>query len=73
MEGAELPQPFAERRFWDKLNLRLGSDLHRRVALAAAEAGLSINSYLHMPKTQRRPRLEEPAFEDLFGHVSMST
>lgn len=45
-EGVELPQPFAERRFSGKLNLRLGSDLHRRVALAAAEAGLSINSYL---------------------------
>ncbi len=45
-EGAEIPQPLAERQFSGKLNLRLGSDLHRRVALAAAEAGLSINSYL---------------------------
>jgi predicted HicB family RNase H-like nuclease len=45
-EGAELPQPLAERSFSGKLNLRLGSHLHRRVALEAAEAGLSINSYL---------------------------
>ena len=45
-EGAEMPQPLAERRFSGKFNLRLGSELHRRVALAAAEAGLSINSYL---------------------------
>jgi predicted HicB family RNase H-like nuclease len=45
-EGAEVPEPLAERRFSGKLNLRLGSDLHRRVALAAAEAGLSINSYI---------------------------
>lgn len=45
-EGAELPQPLAERPFSGKFNLRLGSHLHRRVALAAAEAGLSINSYL---------------------------
>ena len=44
--GEELPQPLAERSFSGKLNLRLGSELHRRVALAAAEAGLSINSYL---------------------------
>lgn len=44
--GEDLPQPLAERAFSGKLNLRLGSELHRRVALAAAEAGLSINSYL---------------------------
>ena len=45
-EGGEVPQPLAERRFSGKLNVRLGPELHRRVALAAAEAGLSINSYL---------------------------
>ena len=45
-EGAEIPQPLAERQFSVNFNLRLGSDLHRRVASAAAEAGLSINSYL---------------------------
>ena len=45
-EGEELPQPLAERSFSGKLNLRLGSELHRKVALEAAEAGLSINSYV---------------------------
>ena len=45
-EGEEVPQPSAERSFSGKLNLRPGSELHRRAALAAAEAGLSINSYL---------------------------
>lgn len=45
-EGVDLPQPLAERPYSGKLNLRLGPDLHRRVALEAAEAGLSINSYL---------------------------
>lgn len=45
-EGEELPQPLAERPFSGKLNLRLGSDLHRQVALRAAELGLSINTYL---------------------------
>lgn len=44
--GEDLPQPLADRSFSGKLNLRLGSELHRRVALKAAEAGLSINSYL---------------------------
>ena len=46
LEGEELPQLLAERSFSGKLNLRLGPDLHRRVAIEAAEAGLSINSYL---------------------------
>jgi predicted HicB family RNase H-like nuclease len=45
-EGEDLPQPLAERSYSGKLNLRLGSDLHRQVALKAAQAGLSINSYL---------------------------
>ena len=45
-EGAELPQPLAERPYSGTLNLRLGPHLHRRVALEAAEAGLRINSYL---------------------------
>lgn len=45
-EGEEMPQPLAERPFSGKLNLRLGPELHRKVALRAAEQGLSINSYL---------------------------
>lgn len=45
-QGEELPQPLAERLFSGKLNLRLGPDLHRRVALDAAEAGMSINTYV---------------------------
>lgn len=44
--GEDVPQPLAERTYSGKLNLRLGTDLHRRVAIEAAEAGLSINSYL---------------------------
>ena len=45
-EGEEVPRPLAERTYSGKLNLRLGPDLHRQVALEAAEAGMSINSYL---------------------------
>lgn len=45
-EDEEVPEPLAERTFSGKLNLRLGPDLHRVVARDAAEAGLSINSYL---------------------------
>ena len=35
-----------ERPFSGKLNLRLGTDLHRRVAVSAARDGLSINSWI---------------------------
>lgn len=44
--GRAATDPWTERPYSGKLNLRLGPHLHRRVALEAAEAGLSINSYL---------------------------
>ncbi len=44
--GEEVPAPFAERAFSGKLQLRLGPDLHRQVAQAAAEAGLSLNAFV---------------------------
>jgi predicted HicB family RNase H-like nuclease len=45
-QGEAVPQPLAERSFSGKLNLRLGPELHRRVALDAAEAGMSINTWV---------------------------
>ncbi|CAB4565086.1 MAG: toxin-antitoxin system HicB family antitoxin [Actinobacteria bacterium] len=45
-EGEEIPEPWDERRFSGKFNLRLGSELHRNVALRAAERGESINTYV---------------------------
>ena len=35
-----------QRPFYGKLNLRLGTDLHRRVAVSAARNGVSINSWI---------------------------
>ena len=35
-----------ERPFSGKLNLRLGADLHRRVAVSAARNGVRINSWI---------------------------
>lgn len=46
VQGEAVPQPLAERSFSGKLNLRLGPELHRRVALDAAEAGVSINTWV---------------------------
>ena len=40
-DGVEPRRPFS-----GKLNLRLGPDLHRRVALLAAESGMSLNGWI---------------------------
>jgi len=45
-EGEEIPKPWDERTFSGKLNLRLGAELHKKVALDAAERQESINSYI---------------------------
>ena len=40
-DGVEPRRPFS-----GKLNVRLGSDLHQRAALVAAEEGLSLNTWI---------------------------
>lgn len=40
-DGIEPQRPFS-----GKLNLRLGPDLHRKVAVSAAQSGVSINSWI---------------------------
>ncbi len=40
-DGVEPSKPFS-----GKLNVRLGPDLHQRVARSASESGLSINSWI---------------------------
>lgn len=45
-EGEEIPAPWDERTFSGKFNLRLGPDLHKKVALEAAERHESINTYV---------------------------
>lgn len=45
-EGEEIPAPWDERSFSGKFNLRLGPDLHKRVALEAAERHESMNTYV---------------------------
>ena len=45
-EGEEIPAPWDERTFSGKFNLRLGPDLHKKVALEAAERYESMNTYV---------------------------
>ncbi len=44
--GEQVPQPFAERAYSGKFNLRVGELLHRELAMHAAEDGLSLNQYV---------------------------
>jgi predicted HicB family RNase H-like nuclease len=42
-EGEEVPQPIALKRFSGRFMVRLPPEQHRRLALQAAEAGVSLN------------------------------
>jgi len=44
--GEQVPEPFAERTYSGKFNLRVGESLHRELAIHAAEDGLSLNQYV---------------------------
>ena len=41
--GEEIPNPIAVRQYSGKFLVRIPPDLHRRLALEAAEAGVSLN------------------------------
>ena len=45
-DGEVLPEPLGARAYSGKLVLRLPKDLHRGVAIRAAEEGVSLNQYL---------------------------
>lgn len=41
--GETVPEPIAERRFSGRFNVRIPESLHRRLVLAAAAEGVSLN------------------------------
>lgn len=45
-QGEETPQPFSERTYSGRFNLRVGESLHRQLAIRAAESGMSLNQYI---------------------------
>lgn len=45
-QGEQIPQPFAERTYSGRFNLRVGQSLHRELAIHAAEDGMSLNQYV---------------------------
>lgn len=44
--GEDVPEPLSTRHYSGKFQLRLGEDLHRRLAIEAAEQHLSLNQYV---------------------------
>jgi predicted HicB family RNase H-like nuclease len=45
-EGEPIPSPLSQRTYSGKFNLRVGENLHRRLAIQAAEEHLSLNQYV---------------------------
>lgn len=45
-QGEEVPQPFSERSYSGRFNVRVGESLHRALATHAAEDGMSLNQYV---------------------------
>ena len=45
-DGDKLPQGMAGKRYSGKFNLRLGKQLHERLAIAAIKEGKSLNAYV---------------------------
>lgn len=44
--GEPVPEPLSSRSYSGKFNLRVGENLHRRLAMEAAEEHLSLNQYV---------------------------
>lgn len=50
--GEDVPEPLSTRHYSGKFQLRLGEDLHRRLAMEAAEQHVSLNQYVTRKLTQ---------------------
>lgn len=44
-DGAPIPEPFSERAYSGRLNLRVSEQLHRRLVTEALQHGTSLNAY----------------------------
>jgi predicted HicB family RNase H-like nuclease len=45
-DGEEFPEPFGMKQFKGNLTLRTSPEMHRKIAMKAAEQGVSINQYI---------------------------
>lgn len=45
-DGETIPEPFGMKAYKGNLTLRIPAELHRSIAIASAEQGVSINQYI---------------------------
>jgi predicted HicB family RNase H-like nuclease len=45
-EGEEIPEPFGAKKYKGNITLRVPPDVHRRLVISSAEAGVSLNQYI---------------------------
>ena len=45
-QADRIPEPLSDRQFSGKFNVRVGEQLHRHLAMHAAEDGMSLNQYV---------------------------
>lgn len=46
--GEDIPEPFGQRSYSGKLNLRMPETLHRRLVIQAAQQGVSLNQIINL-------------------------
>lgn len=59
--GEPVPEPLAEKAFSGKFMTRVPSDLHRRLAIEAAEEGVSLNRLVSQKLAMPKPVVLTPA------------
>ncbi len=47
-DGEPIPEPLGKRRYSGKLNVRMPSELHRRLALESEYQGVSLNALINL-------------------------
>jgi HicB family len=53
--GESVPEPIAEKRYSGKFNVRVPEQLHRHLAMEAAETGVSLNRLVSMKLARSLP------------------
>lgn len=58
--GEEIPEPLSQRKYSGNIALRTTPDVHRDLALSAAECGVSLNRYINSLVTGRKTNPQHP-------------
>lgn len=56
--GEQVPEPLSRKKYSGNIALRTTPEVHRDLALSAAESGVSLNRYINSLVTGRKPNLQ---------------